>query len=144
MSDKPGKTRLINHFLIDNQRYLVDLPGYGYAKASNAEQEQRVHAMYDFLTERSTLVHTFLLLDAKLPPQAIDEDFVRALVEESITFSAVFTKTDKVSQKDFHHHLNAWQQLFQTLSKPPLVFSTSSIKKKGRTELLTFIEKIIW
>ena len=143
-SSKPGKTILINHFLIDENWYLVDLPGYGYAKRSK-EQVDKLKIMIDnYILHRENLFNIFLLVDSNLSPQKIDLDFVNFLGLHSIPFSIVFTKTDKSSKniierniREFKKNLSLqWEQL------PPM-FSISSVGRIGREELLEYIGEII-
>jgi len=142
-SSTPGKTQLINHFLINEERYLVDLPGYGYAKASLKSKQKRVHAMYDFLTWRETLKHVFVLIDSKIPTQPIDLDFINALDEEQIPFSVVFTKIDKTKQKALNDNLREFKlAMWQQRGEVPEIFLSSSTKQKWKDQILQHIYKV--
>jgi GTP-binding protein len=142
-STTPGKTRLINHFRINDQWFLADLPGYGYAKVSKKERESFARMIEQYGTRRSNLVCFFVLVDARIPPQQLDLDFMEWLGDSQIPFVIVFTKVDKVPQKDKSKHLQllkkalkegGWEEL-------PLIFESSATKKTGREEIIGFIEK---
>ncbi len=144
ISSKPWKTQLINHFLVDDSWFLVDLPGYGYAKVSHKRKEERVYNMFEFITKREQLKYTFLLLDSKLSPQKIDISFVKELYLREIDFVVIFTKIDRTSQKIFHKNFLEWQKVFWEISsKPPLTFKSSSVRWRWRDAILDFIEKVI-
>ena len=143
-SAKPGKTLLINHFLINKAWYLVDLPGYGYAKVSMAQREKLHRMITQYVQQRENLYNLFVLIDARLDPQQIDLDFIEFLGEEQIPFSLVFTKTDKLSQAELARHQAAYRQtLLETWTELPPVFLTSSEKRRGRDELLAYIDSIL-
>ena len=143
-SAKPGKTLLINHFLINKAWYLVDLPGYGYAKVSVAQREKLHRMITQYVQQRENLYNLFVLIDARLDPQQIDLDFIEFLGEEQIPFSLVFTKTDKLSQAELARHQAAYRQtLLETWTELPPVFLTSSEKRRGRDELLAYIDSIL-
>ncbi len=137
----PGKTQLLNYFLINKNWYLVDLPGYGYAKYSKQQRIEWMDTMQEYLTERSSLKMIFVLVDWSIPPQAIDMDFMEVLMEEWIPFEIIMTKTDKANQKDLHKHKTA---LEQELKKNEVIkekiFQTSSNKWRWAKELLSYIE----
>jgi GTP-binding protein len=120
----PGKTRLFNFFLINNQRQLVDLPGYGYAKASDKEKTSWLNTTQTFLTKRTSLKKLFLLIDASIPPQKIDKEMLQTLTDERIDFAIIFTKIDKASQKERAKNLKLFKQEMSkiTSSPPPLFF----------------------
>ncbi|MDR0607865.1 MAG: ribosome biogenesis GTP-binding protein YihA/YsxC [Candidatus Peribacteria bacterium] len=127
-SSSPGKTRLFNFFLINEARYLVDLPGYGYAKASDSEKTTWLDMTQEFLMKREALKKVFLLIDASIPPQRIDIEMIQSFVEEQIDFSIVFTKHDKGTQKDRSTYLKLFKQELQKLtSTPPPLFFVSNI-----------------
>ena len=142
-SQKPGKTQLINHFIIDNSWYLVDLPGYGYARlgASNRESLRRIIETYILMREQ--LSNLFVLIDCRHEPQKIDVEFLSWLGENGIPFSIVFTKADKLSYSRLRENVEAYQQkLLETWEELPPIFVTSSEKKNGREELLDYIDSI--
>ncbi len=142
-SGKPGKTQLINHFLINKQWYLVDLPGYGFAKASKSSRSTWERFIADYLTQRETLINIFVLIDSRLEPQKIDLEFMTWCAEEGLPFSMVFTKVDKLSNA-------AWQRNFATYKKEilqhweelPPYFVTSAETKFGRDQVLDYIAEI--
>jgi GTP-binding protein len=143
-SNKPGKTRLFNFFLINESWQLVDLPGYGYAKTSDSEKTKWLNMTQEFLTKRASLKQVFLLIDASIPPQNIDLEMIRSFVEEQIAFSLVFTKNDKGSQKDRSKYLKLFKQKLQEItSTPPLLFFVSNLSGKGRDELLNYIDSLL-
>ena len=113
-SNKPGKTQLINYFDITNDsgnnRYMVDLPGYGYAKASTQDRIAWMDTMYDYLTKRESLKRTFVLIDGKIPPQKIDIEFILELVDNEIPFDIIITKIDKIKTKDLNNNIKAFKQ----------------------------------
>ncbi|PVZ13442.1 ribosome biogenesis GTP-binding protein YihA/YsxC [Porphyromonas loveana] len=142
-SQKPGKTQLINHFIIDDSWYLVDLPGYGYARlgASNRESLRRIIETYILMREQ--LSNLFVLIDCRHEPQKIDVEFLSWLGENGIPFSIVFTKADKLSYSRLRENVEAYQQkLLETWEELPPIFVTSSEKKNGREELLDYIDSI--
>ena len=144
-SKKPGKTKFINHFLIDSRWHLVDLPGYGYASVSKKTKNEFKKIIYAFFLKRLQLVNTFLLIDIRHSPQQNDIDFMNWLGINHIPFSIVFTKADKISlvqskklvNKYFNFLIeNYWDEL-------PPYFVTSSKSKEGRKELISYIKKFI-
>lgn len=142
-SQKPGKTQLINHFIIDDSWYLVDLPGYGYARlgASNRESLRRIIETY--ILSREQLSSLFVLIDCRHEPQKIDLEFLQWLGENGIPFSIVFTKADKLSFSRLKENTEAYKQkLLETWEELPPVFITSSEKKTGKEELLDYIDSI--
>lgn len=142
-SATPGKTLLINHFLINNEWYLVDLPGYGYAKRSKSQHEKLQHIINDYIIERSNLSCLFVLLDSRLSPQPIDMDFIEWLGENNIPFGIIFTKADKLNigelKKNVQKILDRLQEQWEEL---PPYFISSSQKKRGREEILDYIDSI--
>jgi GTP-binding protein len=142
-SSKPGKTQLINHFLINDKNkpwYLVDLPGYGYAKTSKSSAELWSKFTLDYLKKRSNLLCVFVLIDARLQPQKIDLEFMAWLAENQLAFCIVFTKTDKLNKVVLAKNLAHYKKiLLQDWEELPQQFITSSELKKGRDEILTFI-----
>ena len=142
-SSKPGKTLLINHFIINNNWHLVDLPGYGYASAGKKMREKLQSIIEDYILYREQLTCLFLLIDSRLEPQKIDLDFMEWLGENGIPFSIVFTKLDKMSAVRAKENLKAYQEkLHEQWEELPPIFATSSEKRVGRVELLNYIEGI--
>lgn len=142
-SSTPGKTQLINHFLINEAWYLVDLPGYGYAKVSQREREKWRQLIRAYLRKRETLTCCFVLLDSRLPPQQVDVDFLRYLGEQAIPFVLVFTKADKQSVARTDELIAAYRaHLLETWEEVPPLFITSAETGLGRDDLLAFIEGV--
>ena len=142
-SSKPGKTTLINHFLINNQWYLVDLPGYGYARRSKEGREKLREIIEDYILEREQLVNLFLLVDVRHEPQQIDIEFMEWLGENEVPFSIVFTKADKIGPVRLKSNVEAYKaKLLESWEELPPVFVTSSEKKQGREEILNYIGQI--
>lgn len=141
-STRPGKTQLINHFLINNGWYLVDLPGYGFAKAPKSEKDKWGGIISNYFLKRKSLVCICVLLDVNLPPQPIDLDFISWLGEKGFPFVLVFTKVDKQSKTKINLLIDNYQnELLKTWETLPPTFITSAKSKIGRDELLDFIEK---
>lgn len=142
ISNKPGKTQHLNYYLINEDWYLVDLPGYGYAKVSKKEREKWSKMIEYYLEQRPTLVNAFVLIDAKIPPQPMDLEFCDWLGAHQVPFVLVFTKTDKTSRSQVADHVEAFcQNMLQRWESLPPIFKTSSVKRTGRDELLAFIEE---
>lgn len=142
-SGKPGKTQLINHFLINNTWYLVDLPGYGYAKASKTSRSHWEKFISDYLQHRSQLVTVFVLLDARLEPQQIDLEFMNWCGQQEIPFSMVFTKSDKLSSSALQKNLAHYKkEMIKYWSELPPVFITSSTSGLGKEKLLNYIGEL--
>ena len=142
-SQKPGKTQLINHFIINKEWYLVDLPGYGYARLSKDGRDGLRRMIEDYVLERRELVCLFVLLDARLEPQKIDLEFIEWLGEESVPFALVFTKADKLSKGKLSANISAYKErLLEGWEELPPLFITSSEERTGREELLNYIEGI--
>ncbi len=142
-SSKPGKTLLINHFLINNAWHLVDLPGYGYARASR-EQRAALRAMIEgYALHRSELTSLFVLIDSRLEPQRIDLEFMQWLGENGVPFAIVFTKADKQSPTRTATNVAAYKaKLLETWEELPPIFVTSSERGDGRDTLLNYIDSI--
>lgn len=142
ISGKPGKTQLINHFLINTNWYLVDLPGYGYASVSKGKRIEFAKFINQYLQKRENLMCLFVLLDSRHKPQKIDMEFMQWLGENNIPFVMCFTKQDKLSKlesaKNLAHYKKEMKQIWQEL---PPIFLTSSSNKKGKDEVLQFIDK---
>jgi GTP-binding protein len=139
-SGTPGKTQLINHFLINKIWYLVDLPGYGFAKTSKKNREGWQKMINNYLLNRSNLVSTFILIDARLEPQKIDLELIRWFGENGLPFVLIFTKSDKLSKAKKQHNIKHYQEvLLDEWEELPLSFVTSSTQKLGQQELLELI-----
>ena len=142
-SATPGKTLLINHFIINNEWYLVDLPGYGFAKRSKKEVAKLEHMISGYILQREQLVNVFLLVDIRLEPQKIDLEFIQWLGDSSVPFAIVFTKADKLSATKASQQVEAYKKvLLETWEELPPIFITSAEKRLGRDEVLDYIEKI--
>ncbi|GEP91075.1 GTP-binding protein [Chitinophaga terrae (ex Kim and Jung 2007)] len=142
-SGTPGKTQLINHFEINNSWYLVDLPGYGFAKRSMSQRKQWEKMIEDYLRKRENLVNVFVLIDSRHNPQKIDIDFVNQLGEWEIPFSLVFTKADKSTQAEVSRNIKAFlNKMKETWQFLPPHFVTSTVKKSGRDAILDYIEEL--
>jgi GTP-binding protein len=142
-SGKPGKTQLINHFIINNEWYLVDLPGYGYAKTSKTNRAQWEKFISEYLTKREELLNVFVLIDSRLEPQKIDLEFMNWCGEKEIPFSMVFTKIDKLSSSALQKNLAKYKkEMLKYWEELPPVFTTSSESKFGKEKLLNYIEQI--
>ena len=142
-SSTPGKTQLINHFIVNEQWYLVDLPGYGYAKMGKAAKEQLKSIIHSYILYRDNFTCLFVLIDCRLEPQKIDMEFIEWLGENEISFSIVFTKSDKLSGKQLKENLAAYKNsLLEKWEELPTIFVTSAEKRLGRTELLDYISDV--
>jgi GTP-binding protein len=142
-SATPGKTLLINHFIINNEWYLVDLPGYGFAKRSKKEIAKLEQMIEGYILQREQLINVFVLVDVRLEPQKIDLDFIEWLGTSSIPFSIVFTKADKLSAGKVAQNVAQYKKvLMETWEELPPMFVTSSENKQGRDEVLDYIEQI--
>ena len=142
-SSTPGKTLLINHFIINNEWYLVDLPGYGFAKRSKSELQKLEQMITGYLLQRQQLVNVFLLVDIRLEAQKVDLDFIQWLGSSSIPFAIVFTKADKLSATKANQNVEAYKKvLSETWEEFPPIFITSAEKKQGRDEILDYISQI--
>lgn len=143
-SSTPGKTMLINHFCINDDWFIVDLPGYGYAKRGKQAMQKLSELISDYVLKREQLSNLFVLIDVRLPPQKIDLEFIDWLGENGVPFSIVFTKSDKVKPGELHRNVDAFlKTLSQTWEELPKHFITSSEKRTGRDELLGYIRHII-
>ena len=142
-SSKPGKTILINHFLINNDWHLVDLPGYGYARTSKTMRDKLRGIIEGYILFRPQLTNLFVLIDSRLEPQTIDLEFMEWLGESNIPFAIVFTKSDKQSHSKLTANLTAYKQkLSEVWETLPPIFVTSSETGAGKEELLHYIESI--
>ena len=142
-SSKPGKTLLINHFLINESWYIVDLPGYGFSKTNKKTQGNIYRMITDYILKREQLVCMFVLVDSRHKAQQIDLDFLEFLGENDIPFAIVFTKTDKSTQTEVEYTVREYKEtLLMTWEKLPPIFMTSSEKGRGRKEILQYIADI--
>jgi GTP-binding protein len=142
-SGRPGKTQLINHFIVNEEWYLVDLPGYGYAKTSKENRFKWTKFIERYLRERENLLNTFVLIDARLEPQKIDVEFLNWCGHNQIAFSMVFTKIDKLSSSALQKNIAQYKkEMLKTWEELPPVFLTSSESKFGREKLLNYIGEI--
>ena len=142
-SQKPGKTLLINHFIINDEWYLVDLPGYGYATAGKSTRDKLKKIIEGYILFREELTCLFVLLDCRHEPQTIDLEFMEWLGLSGIPFSIVFTKSDKLSKSKLNDNMSAYRQkLEESWEELPPIFITSAEKAEGREELLEYIEGI--
>ena len=143
-SATPGKTLLINHFIINNYWYLVDLPGYGFAKRSKTVQKKLDQMITSYILQRKQLVNTFVLIDIRHDPMKIDTDFINWLGESQVPFSIIFTKADKLGPVRAKQNAAKWMNsLKEQWEELPPYFITSSEKKTGRDEVLDYIENIL-
>lgn len=142
-SGKPGKTQLINHFKINDSWFLVDLPGYGYAKVSKKKRNIFQFFIENYFKEREQLVCTFVLVDSRHDPQKIDLEFMRFLGENQIPFCIVFTKADKLGSSKLNKQITSYKKkLLNTWESVPTSFITSSSNSMGRDEFLAFIDGV--
>lgn len=140
ISSTPGKTRLINHFLVNNEWYLVDLPGYGYARISKKEREKWELMIHSYFIKRHNLVNTFILVDSRIEPKKSDLDFINWFGEQELPFTIVFTKTDKLTANTMASNIAVFKaKLSEEWEELPAMFVTSAESGKGRDELLDFI-----
>ncbi|MDE6140633.1 MAG: ribosome biogenesis GTP-binding protein YihA/YsxC [Alistipes sp.] len=144
VSGTPGKTRLINHFLINDSWYLVDLPGYGYAKVSRTTRGEFSKLITDYVLKCQKMHYLFVLVDSRLEPQRIDLDFIEMLGREGIPFGIIFTKTDKISQAVLSRNVKTYRAtLSEQWEELPTMLFSSSEKGKGREEILDHIAKCL-
>ncbi|PWK19119.1 ribosome biogenesis GTP-binding protein YihA/YsxC [Xanthomarina spongicola] len=142
-SGRPGKTQLINHFLINNSWYLVDLPGYGYAKVSKSAKKTFQKFITQYFSFREQLVSAFVLVDIRHKPQPIDLEFMQWLGENGIPFSIIFTKADKLRPKAIENHIEDYKNiLLETWEEMPNYFITSSSKDIGKENVLKYIDDL--
>jgi len=141
-SGTPGKTQLINHFLIDDSWFLVDLPGYGYAKTSKVNRKKLTQIIYQYLSKRKQLVLIFVLIDIRHEPQPIDINFINELGINGVPFSLIFTKSDKLKSQRIDKNLKVYQdKLLETWEELPPYFISSAETGDGKKEILDFIGK---
>ena len=140
---RPGKTQLINHFLINKEWYLVDLPGYGYASRGKKQVEKIQQIIEDYILEREQMTNLFVLIDCRLEPQKIDLEFMEWLGENGVPFSIIFTKADKLTNGKVKDNVNKYlKKLTEQWEELPPHFVSSSEKKTGRQEILDYIDSI--
>lgn len=143
VSVTPGKTKLIGYFLMNDDWYLVDLPGYGYAQTGKKNRDLWIKITHDYFLGRESLKRVFVLIDGNIPPQHIDLDFIYSLDQKNIPFDIVVTKIDKASQKEFSLHSRLFKEkLASVVTHMPKIFPVSNVTKKGREELLEYIETL--
>ncbi len=144
ISTRPGKTQLINHFMVDDTWYLVDLPGYGYAKVSKDQRRTFKGMMLNYLEGRSTLVNTFVLIDSRHEPQTVDLEFIRWMGERAIPFAIVFTKADKLGRNQVQSNIATYRKtLLKEWEELPPMFITSATEKEGREPILDYIAAVL-
>jgi GTP-binding protein len=142
ISGKPGKTQLINHFLINKEWYLVDLPGYGYATVSKTQKQEFQKIIFSYLENRENLMCLFVLLDCRHKPQKIDLEFMKWLGEKQIPFLMIFTKIDKLGKTELTKNIENYKtEMLKQWEEIPQTFFASVPKRKGSKEILDFIEK---
>ncbi|MDA3881633.1 MAG: ribosome biogenesis GTP-binding protein YihA/YsxC [Prolixibacteraceae bacterium] len=143
ISGKPGKTRLINHFIINGKWYLVDLPGYGYAKISKSERKKWEQMIRRYLLKRKNLYGVFVLIDARHEPQNADLEFMQWLGESQVSFVMVFTKVDKLTPKEQTEYQQKYsEKMLETWDETPMMFESSAENGLGRDEILAFINNV--
>ncbi|MEZ4720611.1 MAG: ribosome biogenesis GTP-binding protein YihA/YsxC [Flavobacteriales bacterium] len=143
-SGSPGKTKLINHFLVNEEWYLVDLPGYGYAKVSKSDRTSFMKMIYDYFEQRENMVNAFVLVDCRIEPQKLDLEFMEWLGGHGIPFSIIFTKIDKLSSAELRKNQDRFKKkLLETWEEIPPIFNTSAESKHGREEVLNYVEYCI-
>jgi GTP-binding protein len=142
-SGKPGKTQLINHFIVNNDWHLVDLPGYGYAKVSKKQRSKFQGFIADYFAKRRQLSCAFVLIDSRHKPQKIDLEFMEFLGKNAIPFCIVFTKSDKLKVNEINKNVSVYQNIMlETWEEIPTYFITSATNGNGKEEILHFIEKV--
>ena len=143
-SSKPGKTQLINHYLINDKWFLVDLPGYGYANTSKTKKKIFQSFITTYFIKRKQLINAFLLIDIRHEPQKIDVNFMRWLGNNQIPFSIIFTKSDKLKTHTLNEKLNNYKQIMihEVWESLPPIFVTSSLKNKGGDDILNYIDNL--
>ena len=142
-SGKPGKTQLINHFIINKEWYLVDLPGFGYAKISKTKRAEFHDMISEYLLNRTSLMCLFVLIDSRHKPQDIDKEFMQWLSEKGIPFVMAFTKADKIGKVVLAKNIGAYKaEMLKAWGELPQIFITSAEKKTGTKEIYDFIEQL--
>ena len=144
VSATPGKTRLINHFTINNSWYLVDLPGYGYARTSKSTRGSFAKIITDYVFKCEKMHFLFVLVDSRLEPQKIDLEFIEQLGINGVPFGIIFTKADKLSKAQLERSISTYKRtLLQQWEELPPIFASSSEKGIGRDEIVGYIEEIL-
>ncbi len=144
VSGTPGKTQLLNFFLINKTWYLVDLPGYGYARLSKKKRTELTMMIDGYLLNRQTLALAFVLVDSTLPPMKIDLELINQLGENQIPFTIAFTKTDRIGRDTVQKNIALFMgELSETWETPPHYFVTSAERRTGKEEILSYIQKAI-
>lgn len=142
VSQTPGKTQHLNYFLMNDSWYLVDLPGYGFARASKSSRQQWDQMIRYYMKNRESLMCVFMLVDSRIPPQQVDLDFANWLGEQGVPFVVVFTKTDKPKQREMEANIKQFKKaMSEYWEELPPMFRTSSVKRTGQEEILAFIEQ---
>lgn len=142
-SQTPGKTMLINHFMINDEWYLVDLPGYGYAKRGKDKREKFSQIIQSYILGREQLTNLFVLIDSRIEPQKIDLEFMDWLGTKEVPFSIIFTKLDKLKKSQIKLNIDSYKsKLLETWEELPPIFVSSSVTGVGREEILSYIEAI--
>jgi GTP-binding protein len=142
ISSTPGKTRLINHFIINDEWFLADLPGYGYAKVSKKDRKKFAGMIMDYAQFRENLVCFLVLVDSRIPPQQLDLDFIEWLGDSKMPFVIILTKTDKINRREKNQNLRKLiDHLSDTWQELPLIIESSTVKREGREEILDFIDQ---
>ena len=142
-SQKPGKTQLINHFIINDEWYLVDLPGYGYAQRGKEGRANIQRIIESYILDRQELTNLYVLIDCRHEPQKIDLEFMAWLGENGIPFSIIFTKTDKISKTKLQENIQAYStKMLEEWEELPPILTSSAEKKEGREEIIRMIEDI--
>ena len=143
ISGRPGKTQLINHFIINKEWYLVDLPGFGFAKISKSKRAEFHDMISEYLMNRNNLMCLFVLIDSRHKPQPIDQEFMQWLAEKGIPFVMVFTKTDKLGKIALAKNIDTYKiEMLKSWQELPQIFITSAEKKTGTKEIIAFIESL--
>ncbi|PKQ65654.1 YihA family ribosome biogenesis GTP-binding protein [Labilibaculum filiforme] len=142
ISSKPGKTQLVNHFLINKEWYVVDLPGYGFAKVAKNTKQRFSKLIFSFIESRPNLVNLFVLVDCRHEPQGKDVDFMEWLGVNGVPFSIIFTKADKLAKQKLSDNIKAYEkELLNTWEEMPPYFISSASNGQGREEILSYIEE---
>jgi len=143
-SGTPGKTQLINHFIINNNWYLVDLPGYGFAKTSQTNREKWEKMIRDYLLNRENLLTTLVLIDSRLKPQLIDLEFMQWMGESNLPFAIIFTKTDKLTKNELASNMSAYnKKLLDYWEELPVIIKSSAESTTGKDEILKYLDEVI-
>jgi GTP-binding protein len=142
-SSTPGKTQLINHFLMNKNMFWVDLPGYGFAKVAQKQRSKWMRMIWNYIEDRENLMTLFVLIDSRHTPQAIDLEFISSLGEKGIPFAIIFTKTDKGTQKEASLHIDLYKKkLLEQWEELPPLFISSAVKRNGKKEILSYLKQL--